>query len=193
MRYELKRLQKSLKKTFIYITDDLDNAFALADKMAIFQHGTMHQFDTPRNIYETPETYFVASYIGNMNFFYARILNSIDGHYKVELDDHITVNITGYNTYDSDRNILYAIRPERMKLSNTPETENQNITKGKIIQKDYQAEYTQYYVQLEYGKIIVVAELNYNLLLNNALSNFFEVGESVYIKWSVLAGDLVYA
>jgi spermidine/putrescine transport system ATP-binding protein len=190
MRYELKRLQKELKKTFIYITDDLQNALSLADKIGILQHGTLHQFDTPKNIYEKPETYFVASYIGNMNFFYAKILDSIDEYYIVELDDEIKINVPKTKKVDNSCDIFYGIRPERIRISYDALSDSQNVFKGKIIQKDYFAEYTQYYVQLEYGKVIVVAELNYELMQK---TNFYEVGEDIFVKWSMLSGNLVYA
>jgi spermidine/putrescine transport system ATP-binding protein len=193
MRYELKRLQNKLKKTFIYITDDLQNAFSLADKIGILQHGVLHQYDTPKKIYEKPQTYFVASYIGNMNFFYAKIINSVDGHYVVEIDDKFLINVPIVHNFDKNRDLFYAIRPERMSISYDENAENKNIFKGKIIQKDYRAEYTQYYVELDYGKIIVVSELNYNFLLRDEMINFYEIGEEIFVKWSVLSGDIVYA
>jgi len=195
MRYELKRLQKELKKTFVYITDDLHNAFALADKIGILQHGALHQFDTPENIYEIPETYFVASYVGNMNFFYAKIIDYTDEYYIVELDNTIKINVPKIRKFDMAYDIFYGVRPERIRISyDMPNSSDyQNVFKGKIIQKDYLAEYTQYYVQLEYGKVIVVAELNYGHLKEDGKINFYEIGENVFVKWSMLSGELVYA
>lgn len=193
MRYELKLLQKKLNKTFIYITDDKDNAFAIADRIAILQNGILHQCATPHDVYENPQTYFVANYLGNMNFFYAEIVSEENGHYVIELDGKIRINVSAFKKFEKGRDVFFALRAERIIISHSADVSHQNVLKGKIIQKDYSGEYTQYYVELEYGKIIIAAILNYAFLSSTEAIPFFEVGEEIFIKWSMLSGDLIYA
>ncbi len=198
MRYELKKLQKFLKKTVIYITDNIDNAFTLSDRIAVMQHGTIHQCAPAYTIYETPSTYFVASYISDTNIFYARIKNFVEGHYVVELDEGKIIECVTTNKFEVGQELFFALRPERIKLSYTNDNEKfKNYLFGKIVQKDYRGEYTEYFIELEYGKLIVVAEPNYNFLFNDIdndnVINFYEVGENVYIIWNIMSGNLLYA
>ncbi|MDR0927996.1 MAG: ABC transporter ATP-binding protein [Ignavibacteria bacterium] len=191
---ELKQLQRKLKTTFIYITDDFNVAFALADKIGILQHGTLHQYALSREIYEKPETFFVASYIGSMNFFYARILGEDAKVYTVELDDRIQVRMLNTRELDTTRELFYAIRPKRMLLTDDGEVgELENCISGEIVNRDYDGEYTRYFVKLAYDKVIVVSILNYNFLFSNEPIKNFYVGDKVFVKWNILAGDLVYA
>ena len=73
MQIELKRLQKQLKITFVYVTHDQEEALTMSDRIAIINQGILEQIDTPQNIYEHPKTKFVASFIGESNIFDAMV------------------------------------------------------------------------------------------------------------------------
>lgn len=199
MRYELRRLQKELNKTFIYISNDTADVFAMADKLGVMRNGYLLQFDTPRNIYEHPKNLFVAEYIGNMNTFYARILEKNDNVFKLDLDNNTIILFASDYTQEeikniSNRNMFFTIRPERMHLQLTPsENPEHNSIVGKILQKDYNAEHTQYYIQTEWDKIIVVAEPNYSIERLETMNTLFHIGDIVCIEWNMLAGNLVNA
>lgn len=196
MRYELKLLQRKLNKTFIYITEDINTAFALGDRVGILQNGVLHQFDLPQIIYEQPNTFFVASFVGNMNFFSAQIKSNEDGIYSVELDDKLLIRTTNMKEFTDGRELFYVIRTEWMYVVRELEQTESNINyiEGTIINKDYSAEYTQYYIKLNYDKIIVVSMLNYeHYAFDKEAISYFTIGEKVFIKWSILAGNLVYA
>lgn len=70
MRSELKRLQRELRGTFFYVTNDQVEAMSLADRIAVLNKGVLQQLDTPEKIYQQPKNLFVANFIGNprMNF-----------------------------------------------------------------------------------------------------------------------------
>src|SRR5436305_2064175 len=74
MRDELKRLQRRLGKTAIYVTHDQTEALALSDRIAVLSHGHIEQIGTPGEIYEQPATAFVAEFIGSSNLMPARIV-----------------------------------------------------------------------------------------------------------------------
>ena len=69
MQIELKRIQKKLGITFIYVTHDQDEALTMSDRIAIMDKGTIQQLDTPQNIYNHPKTVYVADFIGESNIF----------------------------------------------------------------------------------------------------------------------------
>lgn len=68
MRVEIKRIQKRLGITTLFVTHDQEECFSISDKVAIMNGGVIEQFDTPENIYKRPETEFVARFIGFENF-----------------------------------------------------------------------------------------------------------------------------
>ena len=69
MKIELKNLQKQFGITFIIVTHDQDEALALADRVAVMNKGQLIQVGTPKEIYSKPKNFFVAEFIGKMNFF----------------------------------------------------------------------------------------------------------------------------
>ena len=69
MQLELKRLQKRLNITFIYVTHDQEEALTMSDRIAIMHDGILDQLGTPSEIYESPKTKFVATFIGETDIF----------------------------------------------------------------------------------------------------------------------------
>jgi spermidine/putrescine transport system ATP-binding protein len=69
LQEELRRLQRSLGMTFLHVTHDQEEALALSDRIAVMNRGRVEQVGTPREIYETPATRFVAGFVGSANFF----------------------------------------------------------------------------------------------------------------------------
>src|SRR6266581_3043916 len=67
MQLELKRIQSELGTTFVYVTHDQEEALAMSDRIAVMNRGRVEQIGSPREIYEHPETTFVADFIGSLN------------------------------------------------------------------------------------------------------------------------------
>src|SRR5712672_1708431 len=67
MQFELKRIQADLGTTFVYVTHDQEEALAMSDRIAVMNGGLIEQIGSPREIYEHPETAFVADFIGSLN------------------------------------------------------------------------------------------------------------------------------
>src|SRR5262245_46598663 len=81
MRFELKRLQRELKITTVYVTHDQSEALALSRQIAVMNEGRIIQIGTPRDIYERPASQFVADFVGNTNFIdgVVRVVNPSNG------------------------------------------------------------------------------------------------------------------
>jgi putative spermidine/putrescine transport system ATP-binding protein len=67
MQIELKRIQREVGITFVYVTHDQEEALTMSDRMAVFRHGRIEQIGTPSNVYEHPESEFVAGFVGVSN------------------------------------------------------------------------------------------------------------------------------
>ena len=117
MQLELKRLQRKLNITFIYVTHDQEEALTMSDRIAIMHNGELEQLDTPDKIYEHPKTGFVATFIGETNTF-AGCVSKIEGRdIEVTLENG-KVSGCGENFLMLEY-ITVSVRPEKMKYSLT--------------------------------------------------------------------------
>lgn len=118
MQLELKRLQRKLKITFIYVTHDQEEALSMSDRIAIMNDGILQQVGNPIEIYEQPATRFVASFIGETNLFDGAV-NNVDGdRVSVSIESGV---ITGRGTdFKLGEMVAVSVRPERIKYSTSP-------------------------------------------------------------------------
>ena len=86
MRLELKRLQKELGITTLYVTHDQEEALTLSDRIAVFNNGYIEQVGTPYEIYNSSKSEFVCDFIGDINRFGTKILTSINEQLGTKLD-----------------------------------------------------------------------------------------------------------
>ncbi len=112
MAMELKRIQKTVGTTFIYVTHDQSEALTLSDRIAVINSGKIEQIGTPQEIYEKPATRFVASFIGEMNFISARVEN---GEVLSEIGK------VRVNKLNGSREFLISIRPEKVRINDSAE------------------------------------------------------------------------
>lgn len=118
MQVELKRLQKKLGITFVYVTHDQEEALTMSDRIAVMNEGVIEQLATPREIYDRPLTKFVAGFIGESNIFDGKVKNINDGVIQVETSAGI-MKVKG-NGFEVNENIHVSIRPEYIKVSYEP-------------------------------------------------------------------------
>ncbi|WP_324280756.1 ABC transporter ATP-binding protein [Borreliella garinii] len=110
MQKELKKIQRQLGITFIYVTHDQEEALTMSDRIVVMNEGIILQVGTPEEIYNEPKTKFVADFIGESNIF--------DGTYKKEL----VVSLLGYEFecldkgFEAEEAVDLVIRPEDIKL-----------------------------------------------------------------------------
>lgn len=118
MQLELKRLQKKLNITFIYVTHDQEEALTMSDRIAIMNAGVLDQVAAPTEIYEHPATKFVATFIGETNIFDGSI-RSINGESLSIQIENGDVKATG-SEFAAGEFINVSVRPEKMKYALDP-------------------------------------------------------------------------
>jgi spermidine/putrescine transport system ATP-binding protein len=79
MQFELKRLQREVGITFIYVTHDQEEALTMSDRIAVMNHGKVLQVDDSTTLYDRPSTRFVASFIGTSNFLTGQVTMASGG------------------------------------------------------------------------------------------------------------------
>jgi spermidine/putrescine transport system ATP-binding protein len=116
MQLELKRIQHELGTTFVYVTHDQDEALAMSDRIAVMNGGRVEQVGGPREIYERPQTAFVADFIGSLNALELTVHELVGAYAVMRLgeDERVVVAVgSGTRAGDSFR---VAVRPERVRI-----------------------------------------------------------------------------
>jgi spermidine/putrescine transport system ATP-binding protein len=113
LQTEIRRIQKTLGITTIYVTHDQDEAFAISDRVAVLKDGLVVQVGTPNVLYYNPKTRFVAEFIGEGNVFNGDVVDI--------LESEIVVNVSGYLFHVIGRrrvgmNVSFTVKPENIKI-----------------------------------------------------------------------------
>ena len=114
MQVELKKIQKKLGITFIYVTHAQDEALSLSDRIVVINKGKIEQIDTPENIYRRPNSIFVADFIGEANIIDANVIESKNNVTRLSIFDNNEVEINTLEKYDKNEKIKLVIRPENI-------------------------------------------------------------------------------
>ena len=119
MQLELKRLQKKLNITFIYVTHDQEEALTMSDRIAIMHDGIVDQLDTPTEIYEHPATRFVATFIGETNLYDGCVTSIHEGVATVTLENG-AVKVKCDDSFSILEYATISVRPEKMRFQTKP-------------------------------------------------------------------------
>jgi iron(III) transport system ATP-binding protein len=141
MRFELKRLQRELKITTVYVTHDQSEALALSHQIAVMNEGRIQQIGRPRDIYERPASQFVADFVGNTNFIEGTVLrqdSAQDGCCVVhtEIGD---VTVRAVQELQPDERVALSVRPEDVELTEA-RPDGANVWQGLVEQKVFLGE-----------------------------------------------------
>jgi spermidine/putrescine transport system ATP-binding protein/putrescine transport system ATP-binding protein len=121
MQIELRRLQRSVGITFVFVTHDQEEALTLSDRIAVMADGAVLQIDTPDGLYERPRSREVASFIGTMNFLEGRVLARANGHATLGIEalGEVRVPASAAQAVEGEA-VCVAIRPEKIALHRAP-------------------------------------------------------------------------
>lgn len=115
MQVELKRLQKKLGITFIYITHDQEEAINMSDRIAVMNHGTFEQIGTPDEIYNHPRTSYVATFVGNANILKGEAKGMENGKVKVCISGGCIQAASQEEIYPGEK-VTVAVRSENIRI-----------------------------------------------------------------------------
>jgi iron(III) transport system ATP-binding protein len=137
MRFELKRMQRELGLTAVYVTHDQSEALALSSRIAVMDAGRIVQIGKPREIYERPSCQFVADFIGVTNFVPGTVAARADGRYRVRTSDgDLWVN-SGADLPEGTE-VTLSVRPECITISLNPDPDRPpNEWHGRIVNRAF--------------------------------------------------------
>ncbi len=145
MRTEIRRIQKELSITSIYVTHDQEEGLSISDRIAIMNEGRLIQVGPPRMIYEHPTNKFVAEFIGSTNFLKGTI-TSLEGQ-NVTLETEFGIIIAHARkdqTLTVNQNVLCSVRPEALRFVTEQQTKYNNAIVGTITHITYLGELIRY-------------------------------------------------
>jgi len=144
MRTVIKKLQRRLGITTIYVTHDQEEALAISDRIAVMKDGNIMQIGTPNEIYAKPQNPFVAGFIGVSNFLDCDVKND-----EVTIQGELTVKIPVRKEYTGKGKL--SARPEQLFFSETG-------MPGKILFSTFLGDFIEYEVELDNGQSLIVNE-----------------------------------
>ena len=171
MQIELKRLQKKLGITFIYVTHDQEEALTMSDRIAVMHGGVLEQLDVPTEIYEHPKTRFVAGFIGESNIFDGKVIAKDGDLLTVETAEG-NLQVVGTD-FAVGEEMHVSIRPEYLEVSTAPVA---GFTlEGKIKDFIYQGSVVKTAVDLKGGMEVKYSRFEQDQAVSE--------GEKVYVCW----------
>ena len=171
MRVEIRRIQKNLGITAIYVTHDRTEAMSLSDKIIVMRKGRIEQMGTPSEIYRDPSNVFVAGFVGKAAFFHGKVL-SVD-------TSECTVTIKNRNfqlhrfspSLSEGSNVRVMCRPESLTLHEPGE----GITEGRVKMNVYLGNSIESYIDTNEGEVLVQID-------NPDIKHIYAEGEAVSVS-----------
>ncbi|QHG10645.1 spermidine/putrescine ABC transporter ATP-binding protein PotA [Moraxella osloensis] len=183
MQSELKRLQRELGITFVFVTHDQQEALSMSDRIAVMKNGVFQQIDTPIGIYESPANLFTASFIGETNLFKGKVLEVNPASIKVEVveqnDGFHPIRELPRPKFDVQvgQNVNLLLRPEDIRVYYTHEGHEGLI--GNVVDSAYKGSTLDSVIRLKNGNIVRTSEY-----FNEDDPNFnYKLGQEVRIDW----------
>jgi spermidine/putrescine transport system ATP-binding protein len=162
MQLELKRIQREVGITFVYVTHDQEEALTMSDRLVVMNAGRIEQLGAPREMYERPATRFVANFLGTSNLIAGRLARRGDGLGLDGLGPDERVLLAAAPGLQPGQDAEVAVRPEKMVLraADDPPPPHQCALRGTVTEVVYLGTSTQYRVRTDSGAQVAVYKQN---------------------------------
>jgi iron(III) transport system ATP-binding protein len=147
MRFELKRLQRELGITAVYVTHDQVEALAMSNRVAVMRDGKIEQVGAPREVYERPRSKFVADFIGTSNFIDGVIEGKEGGTYRIKTDDGV-LSVPSEAEFAVGSPVVVAARPEHIEIAPGSNGVAPNVWVGRIEVRSFLGEVVDHVVSV---------------------------------------------
>ncbi len=190
-QFELVNIQESLGLTFVIVTHDQDEAMTVSTRMAIMDRGRAVQIGTPGEVYEYPNSLYVAQFLGDVNVFECRVIDAGKDHTTVDSPE-AGCQIFADRGLDAlgGQEVYAVIRPEKIEIGKTlPPDTRYNCISGTVYDIGYLGNMSVYYVRLETGAKVKVTAANRSRLVERPIT--WE--DQVWLSWPPAASVILIA
>ena len=188
-QFELMDIQTNLGLTFLIVTHDQEEAMTVSDRIAVMDKGNVVQVATPAEIYEAPNSRYVADFIGDINIFDANVVANASDIGKpglVTLDcEGLKVAVEQECAAATGSQVAFAIRPEKVRISlDQPADSSVNSAHGEVWDIGYLGDFSVFIVKLADGRVIRAAQANVSRLVDRPIT----FGDMVWLNWKPDSG-----
>lgn len=177
---ELLEVQRKLGTTFIIVTHDQDEAMTVADRIGVMDKGQLVQVGSPRELYESPNSRWIAGFVGDINIIEGLVVSQKGSLLTLKTADAGTMIVTSKMKPVEGMTVPIAIRPEKIRISaETASSELANALRGDVVDIDYLGGTSVYRVKLTSGAIMRVTAAN----LVRSEAAFFAIGQHVSLSF----------
>ncbi len=180
MQMELKRIQRKSGITFVYVTHDQEEALSMSDRVLVMHLGQAQQIGTPREIYEQPNNLFVASFIGEINVFDARVTaRTGEFLYRIVIEG-VEKQAHCDTLLEPGEEVHVLLRPEDLRVEYVEDRPEGEIGFfGQVLERSYTGQTLDSLIELEDGKLIRTSEF-----FNEDDPDFdYRIGQRVWVNW----------
>lgn len=176
MQMELKRIQTEVGITFIHVTHDQEEAMTMADTIAVMNKGRIEQLGAPVDLYENPQSAFVAGFLGQSNLMAVEVVGRSAGVLELEFEG-ARLSMPAARAQCSETKIDIGVRPEKIQLTEPEEPRpGANAVNGVIVDASFVGVSTQYLVRIGESKTLTVFS-------QNTATRLRQVGDRVRLSW----------
>jgi putrescine transport system ATP-binding protein len=178
---ELLEVQRKLGTTFIIVTHDQDEAMTVADRIGVMNKGSLVQVASPRELYESPNSRWVANFVGDINFIEGLVVSQRGSLLTLKTEEAGTIIVTSTIQPVAGMTVPIAVRPEKIRISSeTASGDLANALRGEIVDINYLGDVSAYSVRLPSGALMRVTAAN----LVRSGTGFFAPGQRVSLSFS---------
>jgi putrescine transport system ATP-binding protein len=187
-QFELMDIQEKTGTTFVIVTHDQEEAMTVASRVAVMNEGRIIQVATPQQIYEVPESVYVADFIGEVNIIKGKVRPSGEALFDLTWSEgqppFSAASDRGFAESDA---CALAIRPEKITITAERPTEAVNAVQGRVLDIAYLGNLSTYHVELPGGQVIKAQSANTRRISRRS----FTWDDPVWISWTATAGVLL--
>lgn len=177
MQIELQDLQRELGITFVLVTHDQEEALSLSDRICVMRAGRIVQTGTPQELYDRPQTRYVANFVGTSNFFEGKVAEIAGTSAALQLADGRRYQAELSSAISEGEDACMSVRPEQIRLFRA---ETPGSLEGTVLNRIFLGEHTEYLIGQEtLGNISVLAPRQ----SDEGLSDL-DKGDMVWLNWS---------
>jgi len=191
-QFELMDIQHTLGLTFLIVTHDQEEAMTVSDRIAVMDKGVVMQVATPAEIYEAPNTRYVAEFIGDINILECAVMANTGevlqpGHPPVvRLDSQgVSIAVEQECAAATGASVAFAIRPEKVRIAlDQPVDVSVNAVHGEVWDIGYLGDFSVFLVKLADGRVVRAAQANVSRLVDRPIT----FGDMAWLTWPLDAG-----
>ena len=183
-QFELMDIQESTGTTFVIVTHDQEEAMTVASRVAVMDHGKLVQVDTPDVIYETPNSVYVADFIGDVNIIEGTAETKGESVSLTWAEGQPALVGSANQPISKGASAAMAIRPEKIAISSEKPTDRTNVLQGKVLDIAYLGNISTYHVQFDNGTVIKAQIANTRRIARRN----FTWEDPVWLSWTDTAG-----